>query len=283
MQTIGNHPYYLLGHRGARAEFLENSESGFAHVQTLQHNQRALDGVEFDVQMTTDGQLVVVHDANLCRLANRQSEIADLPLLALSKITQTDFVRNQQQPNTNFYQKPITALADLLPYLQNFNHIELEVKTTSKTEANLLVNNLLRLLSSSAWQALPITITSFDTAILTALALQQVSCTKHRYKTGLLLEASVNQANQIAFLPLPNTHGTKLIYQTCNLACELGCQQLGVYYPLITPTLIDIAQRFDLAVSAWTVNDIATAQRLLGMGVNCIITDYPSEFLANLS
>ena len=48
----------ITGHRGARAEAPENTLDGFAHAAAI-----GLESVEFDVRMSADGQLVVMHDA----------------------------------------------------------------------------------------------------------------------------------------------------------------------------------------------------------------------------
>ena len=68
----------ILGHRGARAEHLENSQVGFEYVQKLAKkplasNRNALAGIEFDVQLTADGELAVFPDENLLRLFKKQN------------------------------------------------------------------------------------------------------------------------------------------------------------------------------------------------------------------
>lgn len=271
--------FYLLGHRGARAERLENSENGFCHAQTLQ--KHGLNGVEFDVQMTADGAFVVVHDETLQRLSNLQSRIADKTLAELTQVYQSDIGRFDERFNCNFLGQKILLLIDLLPYLHGYQHIELEIKTHAKTHPQALVKNLLRLLSNKNWQDLPITLTSFDTEVLSQLQLQQ-SYFPIRLNTGLLLEPKAILNTQIAFLPTLDKTGETLIYDTFNLACRLGCCQVGVYYPLITPELVAIAKRFGLKVTAWTVNDVAVAKNLIEMGVDCVITDYPTSFLDKL-
>lgn len=271
--------FYLLGHRGARAEFLENSEQGFAYAQQLRHGHRQLDGVEFDVQMTADGEFVVVHDETLTRLCGEQSWVMDKSLAELVKIAQSDHLRCSQPFDNKFTHQKMLPLSQLLPYLQGYGHIELEIKTHAKTHPQVLVKNLLRLLSDKDWQKLPITLTSFDTDILVQLQIQQ-ALLPYRFNTGLLLEPHTTLSSQIAFSPLPNNH--QLIYDSVNLACRLGCSQLGVYYAVITPTLVNLAKQFGLQVTAWTVNEIAVAKKLLAMGVDCVITDVPSEFLSKL-
>lgn len=276
-----NQTYYLLGHRAARAEMLENCQDGFAYVQQLQKHGKQLDGVEFDIQMTADGKFVVVHDETLNRLARQQSWIADKTWAELDAIVQSDYGRFSQRFEPGFLKHHVLLLDDLPPYLQHFCHIELEIKTHAKTQPALLVKNLLRLLSQEIWQDLPITLTSFDTDILYQIQNQQQSLSL-KLHTGLLLEPKTTMASQIAFLPTPDAAGKNLILQTFNRACALGCSQVGIYYPLITPTLLEIAKIYGLTVSAWTVNEVEVAKRLIEMGVDCVITDYPTQFLTQL-
>ena len=276
-----NQTYYLLGHRAARAEMLENCQDGFAYVQQLQKHGKQLDGVEFDIQMTADGRFVVVHDETLNRLAGQQSWIADKTWAELDPIVQSDYGRFSQYFEPGFLKHHVLLLDDLPPYLQYFHHIELEIKTHAKTHPALLVKNLLRLLSQEIWQALPITLTSFDTDILYQIQNQQ-QLLSLKLHTGLLLEPKTTLAGQITFLPTPDTAGKNLILQTFNRACALGCSQVGIYYALITPTLLEIAKIYGLTVSAWTVNEVDVAKRLIEMGVDCVITYYPTQFLTQL-
>jgi glycerophosphoryl diester phosphodiesterase len=55
----------IIGHRGARNLWPENSLVGFRRTSAL-----AIDGVEFDVHATRDGGIVVIHDPTLERTAH---------------------------------------------------------------------------------------------------------------------------------------------------------------------------------------------------------------------
>lgn len=153
------HPHitssYLLGHRGARGERLENTELGFAYAQQL----AGLDGIEFDIQMTQSGEFVVVHDADLSRLTQQSGLISQLSLQALASFTQTDMVRATQSFEY-FSQQPFFALTALPPYLAGYRHIEFEIKTHQASNPALLVANLLKVISAPPWQSLPITFTA---------------------------------------------------------------------------------------------------------------------------
>lgn len=49
------------------------------------------------------------------------------------------------------------------------------------------------------------------------------------------------------------------------------------YVPFTTQEMVDEAHAAGMAVIPWTVNDIATMDRLIGLGVDGLITDYPDR------
>ena len=116
----------LLGHRGARGEVLENTLVGFEHAQNLQES--GLAGVEFDVQLSGDGHLVIFHDDNLERMCGQQSYIEQLSMAEIQRYLQ-------------FGHKIIT-LQSMTPALKNYRYIELEVKTHNRTDYDKLVKAL---------------------------------------------------------------------------------------------------------------------------------------------
>jgi glycerophosphoryl diester phosphodiesterase len=61
----------IIGHRGARNLWPENSISGFRKVLAL-----GVDGIELDVHPSADGQLVVIHDPTLERTTEGTGPVA---------------------------------------------------------------------------------------------------------------------------------------------------------------------------------------------------------------
>ena len=64
--TSDRHPT-IVGHRGASGLAPENTLAAFQVAADLK-----IDGVEFDVQRTTDGHLIVFHDDELDRVTDGQ-------------------------------------------------------------------------------------------------------------------------------------------------------------------------------------------------------------------
>jgi glycerophosphoryl diester phosphodiesterase len=62
----------IIGHRGARNLWPENSLEGFERTREL-----GVDAVEFDVHLARDGELVVIHDPSLERTTEGTGPVAD--------------------------------------------------------------------------------------------------------------------------------------------------------------------------------------------------------------
>lgn len=284
----------LLGHRGARSEAPENTLFGFQHAHSLQ--SRGLAGVEFDVQLTADGHLVIFHDDTLLRLCGLQSRIDQLSLveiqrylqsghqiitldalsqalplslkeIAASKLSAAQLLSELQKrarnslyglPNMAPFLSATSSVESQAHALTRFTHIELEVKTHDRTNYRQLVKALANYLVDSPLASLPIVITSFDTYLHAKI---------QRHKSLAKLQRSLLVRTQQGLSNAPNT------------ALQLGCSQLGIYYPLLTRAVIQNFHRYGLPVSAWTVNDIEQIKQLIDWEVDFIITDIPTQLL----
>lgn len=74
----------ILGHRGASADAPENTIAAFGLALA-----QGADGVELDVQLSADGQLVVFHDDDVARMTSGQGKVTDLTLAQLKQLTIT--------------------------------------------------------------------------------------------------------------------------------------------------------------------------------------------------
>ncbi len=240
-----------------------------------------------------DGYLVVFHDETLQRLCGIQSRVDQLTLseiqrhlqlghqiITLDMLTQTTslpsppssqglppFDKNAPHPLDSLYgisraPKVLTpkpqrsTISD--PPLTKFTHIELEIKTHDRTDYPNLIRALTHYLIDTPLASLPIVLTTFDVQLLAQL---QRSKPLSRIPRGLLVRTP------------------ELLASAPNTALQLGCTRLGMYYPLITQSIIQTAHRYGLPVSAWTVNDIEIAKKLVQWQVDVIVTDIPTQFL----
>jgi glycerophosphoryl diester phosphodiesterase len=71
----------ILAHRGDQAYAPENTLPAFQ-----QAIQKGADGVELDVKLTSDGRVIVIHDATVERTTNGKGRISTFTLAALRKL-----------------------------------------------------------------------------------------------------------------------------------------------------------------------------------------------------
>ena len=71
----------IIGHRGARNLWPENSLTGFRNLLAF-----PIEGVEFDVHLTEAGEVLVIHDPTLERTTDGTGRVADLAPGALRSV-----------------------------------------------------------------------------------------------------------------------------------------------------------------------------------------------------
>lgn len=71
----------IIGHRGARNLWAENSLSGFRNTRDLK-----VDAVELDVHLSSDGEIMVIHDPLLDRTSDHKGPVGKLDREALRRV-----------------------------------------------------------------------------------------------------------------------------------------------------------------------------------------------------
>lgn len=234
----------IVGHRGARAEAPENTLSGFRHLHAL-----GVRAVEFDIQVSGDGELVIIHDADLQRTSTGEGSVHDWPAAKLAELDAC----HRAFPDWPF-SEGIPRLDEVLALLTDFVHIELEVKARTPEHEAVVIAKL-----PALWEKYQLAgrarTTSFNPRYLHGM----LQTTPH-IPRGFLFEEDF-AGDVIA------------------VATAVGATSLGPHQRRCTPELIQQAHKAGLMVSTWTVNDQSRAMALAAMGVDAIITDVPTQAL----
>ncbi|MHA5056696.1 glycerophosphodiester phosphodiesterase [Acinetobacter schindleri] len=235
----------IIGHRGARGEAPENTLGGFQYIQEI-----GIRAVEFDVRQLKDNALIIMHDDDFVRTTGQQKHLYECSREELSPYNHAVQWSEWNQV------EPTPLLNQTLNVIQNFDHIEVEIKeVASEAAAEQITLELQQQLQGFEHSAI---ITSFDAKIHAALQQQ-----KSQFKRGLLIETDVK-------------------YKAIDQALELGCCQIGWMNELANKEMIKATQTAQLNISVWTVNDIERAKELRDLGVQGLITDYPKLMLQQL-
>lgn len=112
----------LLAHRGYSDIAPENTQLAFELAF-----QYRFDGVELDVHLTKDGELVIIHDETTTRTALVDKTIELETLASLKQDDHSAFFKFKTQP------QPIMTLKEFFDqYLDKFQLINVEIKTDQK-------------------------------------------------------------------------------------------------------------------------------------------------------
>jgi glycerophosphoryl diester phosphodiesterase len=235
----------LIGHRGARGEAPENTLGGFRHLRAL-----GVRAVEFDIHLSADAELVVIHDAELSRTTSGHGLVRDHSAAELAALNAC-----HQAAHQGFAPWPeregVATLAEVLAELSEFSHLELELKVQNEADEAAVVAAL-----PALWQRFGLAgrarCTTFNPRLLHRL--QQLAPELPR---GFLVEDS-------------------FAGDMVQVALALGCDAIGPHANLLTAELVAQAHASGLWVSTWTVNDREQALALEAMGVDGLITDTPT-------
>ncbi|MCO5787511.1 glycerophosphodiester phosphodiesterase [Pseudomonas sp. G11-1] len=228
----------IYGHRGARGEAPENTLPSFR--KALEAGVRR---VELDLHLSSDHQLMVIHDPTLKRTTGIKGKIA---AHTAAELTRLDARLGLAGWNEHC---AIPTLEQLFHSCPEFEHYQLEVKSGSAAQSRRVMNTVMPLVEQFGLRE-KVVITSSSRTLL-----RYVQQNGGELPTGLVEE--------YGFL------------DPVKSALRYQCRFLVLNWKLCTPARIAQAQRQGLHVSVWTVNDPQLMLRLRDMGVDSLITDVP--------
>jgi glycerophosphoryl diester phosphodiesterase len=230
----------ILAHRGARDRAPENTMAAFRLAAEM-----GAHGIELDVQLSKDGEAVVIHDFNVDRTTNGKGPAGDLTLAELQKLDAGSWY----SPEYASQRIPTLALVfqELGPRLTL--NVELKKPISHKNE---LEPEVVRLIEDSNLTERVI-ISSFN-----PLALRRVRRLNPHISTGLLY-----WPDQPFYL------------RGRWLQPLVQAQALHPRWDMIDAQFVTRCHQRGLAVRPWTCNEPDAMRRLIDWHVDAIITDYP--------
>lgn len=248
----------IIAHRGDSVHAPENTLAAFRRAV-----EAGADGIEFDVQLTADGEVVVFHDSSLNRIAGRKGRIIELAFEELRSIDVGSwFDRRRLAPvNENFARERIPTLAETLAALKVFDGL-LYVELKSREEdVERLARAVCGVISDSP--LLPrIIVKSFK---LNAIPHVKELCPAVR--TAALF------APKVRSLLRTKKH-------LLDMEEDASADEVSVHYTIATRKVADEAARRGLDLVIWTVDHPRWIRRGIELGVKAIITNDPAKMMA---
>jgi glycerophosphoryl diester phosphodiesterase len=235
----------IVGHRGARGEAPENTLPSFERAVIA-----GVPEIELDVRLSSDDELFVLHDPDLRRTTGYSGKAHSLLLSSLVTHDARHAIPGWPTPC------PVPSLQQVLDSCPATMRFQLEVKANGRAPLKRIALRLAKLIEEQELRQ-RVVVTSSDAGFLrtmrhTAPDVVRGYVCEYRYR--------------------------KPIQQSVALECDW----LICHFGLVSASLMSHARRHGLGVSVWTVNDLKEAERLISLGVDSIITDFPSAFMAHL-
>jgi glycerophosphoryl diester phosphodiesterase len=238
----GNVVIGVTAHRGNSVEFPENTLPSFQGGIDA-----GADWVELDIRKTSDGQIVISHDADTKRMAGVELVI---PNSTYKELEQLDVAAGFRKAKAfTIAQCPVQRMPLLKDALQLFmkqnrTHVSMHLKVDCVTEALAIIKE------THAEQ-----IVGFNDSGLDYVAKAK----------------KLAPAIPIFWDRLPTTN----IDEDIKVAKERGFETIVMHYSGVTQENVDKIKAANLKTGAWTVDDRPTLEKMLKLGVERIYTDAP--------
>lgn len=232
-----------IAHRGFSGKYPENTMRAFAEAVAV-----GCDGIETDVHMTKDGVLVICHDEIINRTTDGTGYIAEYNYNDLCKFDAgikygKEFAGEKIPSLDEFFtyikDKNLLINLELKNNIINYNHMEERV-IEKIYEYNLDKNIIL----SSFNHYSMVKIKEIDSKI----------------KTGLLYSAS--------------------LYNVHEYAKKLKADAVHPFYPSVfDENIVKEIHEKGISINAWTLNEEAYMKKMMNLGIDGIITNYPDKLV----
>jgi glycerophosphoryl diester phosphodiesterase len=249
----------VMAHRGGAGLWPENTMHAFSRAVEM-----GVDVLEMDMHSTKDGVLVIIHDSTVDRTTNGSGHVNELTLEELKALDAG--YRWSPDGGRSF---PLRGHGLTVPTLQEafkaFPRMRFNIDI--KQEQPSLVRPFCRMIRESGMKD-NLMVASFKPEVLDEFRAQ---CSE--------VATSASAADVRAFLDLK---AAKPGVAPVAIAQALQIPEYAGGRQVLTRELVEVAHRHKVEVHAWTINDEASMRRMLELGVDGIITDYPDRLIALL-
>ena len=237
----------IAAHRGGAGLWPEASLLAFRQALGL-----GVDFLEFDLHMTRDGELVVIHDATLDRTTTGQGAVRGLTLaeLAAARIRARDgSVTDEPVPTVaELLDLAAPAPVGILP--------EIKVGADGRPYPGIEEKVLARLRSRDMLGRA--TVQAFEASTIRRL---------------LALEPGARTMLLVSRARVQREHAAPR--EAVRWAKDLGATDLGMDHRIVDAAVVAEARKAGIRLSVWTVNEETDLYRMITLGVDVVMTDRP--------
>ena len=286
----------IVGHRGARGLFPENTMVGFRSAISM-----GIQLIEFDVVLCADGYPVITHNHTIHsptfqgsngNFIEHEQKVLDLTWQQLQKfevghLDSSTKYGKMFPDQMQFDGIKVPQLDELLNYVKsavnNPIYLMLEIKSdpsflTDEIFRNKLVSEVIQRVRDYGLTEQTL-LHSFDWRVL-----EECRSLAPELPTSFLTQKwqdPVDMGEDSSLIVGPNLQdfGNKIPDMVKQRGGSLWCPN----FQDVTPDTLTRARTLDLVTAVWTVNALCEIDRMIEFGVDAIVTDYPGRVQQRLA
>ncbi len=232
-------PTRVIAHRGFSSEAPENTLAAIEMAIEI-----GADMVEIDVTVTSDGEVILLHDETLDRTTTGTGLPTDQTLEAIRLLDAGSWFSQEYEG------EPIPTLAEALDTVKDRILINIEIK--SEAVEHGVVPKVAALVEEHGMID-QVVVSSFSPE-----ALSRMKTTNPAIVTATLFNKDLH------------TGGDPL-----EIVQEVGSRGFNISSKRVTLEMIERCHKHGIPVAVYTVNDETEMLRLMAMGVDAVFTDHP--------
>ena len=275
----------VIAHRGASAYAPENTLAAFSNAV-----EQKADWFELDVHLTKDGQVVVIHDGNLERVAGIKKSVREM---TLAEIKAADAGAGFAKEFTG---ERIPTLDETLALAKNRTGVYIEIKSDAPDK--VLVGKMAETISKhqgsrdALLRALMEEIKASNTPTL-ELTRKTIALVRARHmKNQIVIQSFSPVSCAIALAEAPEMR-TEFLGgddkddpnrwpQYIAFGNAVGVAGFNINFDSVTPERIAAFHKEGKTCAVWTVDDPAAMRRCIECGADAIISNKPDVLLSTL-
>jgi len=250
-----------LGHRGALSLAPENTLAAFAKARDV-----GADGVEFDVQLSADGELVIIHDHTLERTTDGRGAVSNHTLAGLKRLDAGHWF------DACYSGERIPTLQEVIDLLGGEMFLNIELKGGHDESAELPERVVDCIRRNQCEER--VLLSSFHVE-----ALHRVREIAPDLAIGVLYSHPLGSGPHARCTSAPAAGSREPLGE--DQIAGLRAEALHPEWKLAGTELVRSAHAAGQKVNVWTVNAEAHMRNLIALGVDAIITNYP-QLLATI-
>jgi glycerophosphoryl diester phosphodiesterase len=249
----------VMAHRGGAGLWPENTMYGFERAVDL-----GVDMLETEIHSTADNILVLMHDSTVDRTTNGSGPIRAFTLEELKTL---DAGYNWTSDGGQTF--PFRGSGITVPTLEEvFTALPTaRINIDIKQEKPSLVEPLCKTIRTFDMKD-KVMVASFNSKVLKAF---RRVCPEVTTSAG---------TGEVAFFFMVNMVFLGAVYRPACQAFQVPEYSSGLR--VLTKRFVETAHGLNLAVHVWTINEVTDMKRLLALGVDGIVTDYPDRLISLL-